>query len=137
MQASPTLTDPDRALASSAHQLQRAAGTLQAHSGNPDAVPTHAITLAHAEEALDRLAVAMGQMASAVAEWCGERGAIVEENVLPPEARALRWHLQAAADILRESEAAFTTSREWARRLAAVSATDEDAEASGPDDPTI
>jgi hypothetical protein len=70
----------------------------------------------------------MGQMASAVAEWCGERGAIVEENVLPPEARALRWHLQAAADTLRESEVACTTSREWARRLLAVAATDEGAE---------
>ena len=83
-------------------------------------MPTHAITLAHVEESLDRLAVAMGRMASAVAEWCGERGAIVEESVLPPEARALRWHLQAAADTLRESEVACTTSREWARRLLAV-----------------
>jgi hypothetical protein len=137
MQASLTLTDQDRALASSAHQLQRAAGTLQAHSGNPDAVPTHAITLAHVEESLDRLAVAMGQMASAVAEWCGERGAIVDENVLPPEARALRWHLQAAADTLRESEVACTTSREWARRLLAVSATDEGAEDLCLRDPTI
>jgi hypothetical protein len=125
MHAPPTLTDQDCALASSAHQLQRAGGTLQAHSGNPDTVPTHAITLAHVEEALDRLAVAMGQMANAVGEWCGERGAIVEENVLPPEARALRWHLQAAADTLRESEVACTVSREWARRLHAVSATDE------------
>jgi hypothetical protein len=124
MQAPLTLTDEDRALASSAHQVQRAVGTLQAHSGNPDAVPTHAITLAHVEEALDRLAVAMGQMANAVGEWCGERGAIIEENVLAPEARALRWHLQAAADTLRESEVACTLSREWARQLHAVSAAD-------------
>lgn len=136
MQASLTRTDVDRALASSAHQLQRAAGTVQAHSGNPDAVPTHGITLAHVEEALDRLAVAMGQMASAVAEWSGERGAVVEENVFPPEARALRWHLQAAADTLRESEVACTTSREWARRLLAVSVPDDDAEEPGPADPT-
>jgi hypothetical protein len=125
MQAPPKLTDQDRALAGSAHQLQRAAGTLQTHSGNPDAVPTHPITLAHIEEALDRLAVAMGQMANAVSEWCGERGAIVEEGVLPPEARALRWHLQAAADTLRDSEVACTVSREWARRLHAVPAGDE------------
>jgi hypothetical protein len=125
MQAPLTLTDQDRALASSAHQLQRAAGSLQAHAGNPDAVPTHAITLAHVEEALDRLAAAMVQMANAVGDSCGERGVIVEENVLPPEARALRCHLQSAADTLRESEVACTASREWARRLHAVSAADE------------
>jgi hypothetical protein len=71
------------------------------------------------------LAVAMGQMANAVGEWCGERGAIAEENVLPPEARVLRWHLQAAADTLRDSEVACTVSREWVRRLHVVSAADE------------
>jgi hypothetical protein len=49
----------------------------------------------------------------------------------------LRWHLQAAADTFRESEVACTTSREWARRLLAVSTTDERAEDSGRDDPTI
>lgn len=126
MQASLTLTDPDRALAGGAHQLQRAAGTLQAQSGNPDAVPTHAIALAHVEEALDRIAVAMGQMANAVTEWCGEPGGVVEENLLPPEARALRWHLQAAADTLREAEVACTVSREWARRLAVPAADESD-----------
>jgi hypothetical protein len=125
MQATPTLTDQDRALASSAHQFQRAAGTLQAHSGNPGAVPAHGIALAHVEEAVDRLAVAMDLMANAVGEWSGQRGAIVEENVLPPEARALRWHLHAVADTLRDAEVACTMSREWARRLHAPSAADE------------
>lgn len=46
MHAPFAITDSDRALASSAHQLQRAAGTLQAHAGDRDAVPTHAIPLA-------------------------------------------------------------------------------------------
>jgi hypothetical protein len=111
------LSDRDHALASSAHQLQRAAGTLQTQAPNPRAVPTHEITLAHVEEALDRLAVAMEQMANAVADWCGEPNAIPENNALPPEARALRWHLQSVADQLRDSEIACASSRGWTRRL--------------------
>jgi hypothetical protein len=111
------LSDRDRALASSAHQLQRAAGTIQTHAANPRAVPTHEITLAHVEEALDRLAVAMEQMANAVADWCGEPSPIVEDNSLPPEARALRWHLESVADRLRGAETACAISRDWTRRL--------------------
>ena len=110
-------SDQDRALATSAHELQRAAGTLQKHAANPDAVPTHGITLAHVEEAIDRLAVAMEQMANAVADWCAEPGPVVVDNALPPEARAVRWHLESVADKLRASELACATSRDWTRRL--------------------
>ena len=119
MNISLALPNQDRVLATSAHQLQRAAGRLQTHAANPHAVPTHEITLAHVEEALDRLAVAMEQMANAVADWCGEPSAIVEDNALPPEARALRWHLQSVADKLRASEIACAISRDWTRQLLA------------------
>jgi hypothetical protein len=54
MTAYPFRSSSDRALATSAHQLQRAGGTLQSHAGSPNAVPTHAVTLAHVEEALDQ-----------------------------------------------------------------------------------
>jgi hypothetical protein len=110
-------SESNRTLASSAHELQQAAGTLQSHAARTDAVPTYGITLAHVEEAVDRLAVALDQMANAVAEWCGESEAVVEESALPPEARALRWHLHAAAASVRTSETACTASREWTRRL--------------------
>jgi hypothetical protein len=120
-------SDPNRALATSAHALQQAAGTLQSHAARADAVPTHGVALAHVEEAVDRLAVALDQMANAVAEWCGESDAVVEEPALPPEARALRWHLQAAAANLRTSEAACAAGRDWTRRLLTVGPdTDED-----------
>lgn len=112
--------NPDRSLASSAHELQQAAGTLQSHAARADAVPTYGITLAHVEEAVDRLAASLDQMANAVAEWCGESDAVVEESALPPEARALRWHLQAAATDLRTAEAACCASRDWTRRLRAT-----------------
>jgi hypothetical protein len=111
------LSDQPRPLAASAHQLQRAAGTLQTHAADPRAVPTHELTLAHIEEALDRLAVAMEQMANAVADRCGEPGAIVDEKELPPEARALRWHLQSVADKLCDAELACASSRAWTRRV--------------------
>ena len=113
-------SDPNRALASSAHELQCAGGTLQSHAVDADAVPTYGITLAHVEEAVDRLAVALDQMANAVAEWCEESDAVVQEPALPPEARALRWHLHAAAANLRTSEAACTASRDWTERLLAA-----------------
>lgn len=83
-------------------------------------MPTYGITLAHVEEAVDRLAVALDQMANAVAEWCGESDAVVQEPELPPEARALRWHLHAAAASLRTAETACTASRDWTRRLLAA-----------------
>ena len=124
--------NPNRALASSAQELQQAAGTLQSHAARADAVPTHGITLAHVEEAVDRLAVSLAQMANAVAEWCGESDAVVEERALPPEARALRWHLQAAATNLRTVEAACTASRDWTERLfAAVSDSDDERRLAG------
>jgi hypothetical protein len=110
-------SDPNQALASSAHELQQAAGTLQSNAARADAVPTYGVTLAHVEEAIDRLAVALDRMANAVSDWCGESDTIVAEPALPPEARALRWHLHAAAASLRTSEAACTATREWARRL--------------------
>jgi len=79
-------------------------------------VAEHAWARAPARQ-LDRLAVAMEQMANPVADWCGEPSAIVDENALPPEARALRWHLQSVADKLRDSELACASSRDWTRRL--------------------
>jgi hypothetical protein len=60
--------NPDRSLASSAHELQQAAGTLQSHAARADAVPTYGITLAYVEEAVDRLAVSLDQMVNAVAD---------------------------------------------------------------------
>lgn len=117
MTAYPFRSSSDRALATSAHQLQRAGGTLQSHAGSPNAVPTHAVALAHVEEALDRMAIAMEQMANAVADWCGQRSVVFEEAALPPEARGVRWHLQSTAQRLRDSEEACATSREWTRRL--------------------
>jgi hypothetical protein len=53
----------EHALADSAHELQRAAGHVQQHAAASDQVPALGATLAHIEEALDRLSVGMLQMA--------------------------------------------------------------------------
>ena len=100
-----------------ASRLERAADELRQRAGGPNAVPSLPATLAHIETALDQLAASMRLMAHAAAEWCGEDGARVEENALPPEARALLWHLRAVADTLIESRDGCPATREWARRL--------------------
>src|SRR4051794_11483077 len=105
------------ALADSAHELQRAAGHVQKHAAASDQVPALGITLAHVEEALDRLSVGMLQMANGVVEWSAEQGPSAHEDALPPEARALRFHLRAVADALRTPRDACISSRIWTRRL--------------------
>ena len=106
----------DADLKTSAHDLQRAAGRLQTHASD-GAVPDLEITLAHVEEALDRVAVAMLKMADATSDWCAGEGRASGDGVLPPEARALRFHLQMAAAGLRVPQDGCSSSRLWTRRL--------------------
>jgi hypothetical protein len=87
------------------------------HAAAPDQVPTLGVTLAQVEEALDRLSVGMLQMANGVVEWSAEQGSSADENALPPEARALCFHLRAVADALRAPRDACASSRTWMRRL--------------------
>jgi hypothetical protein len=70
------------------------------------------VTLAHVHETLDLLAISIQRMAHAVADQCGEDAA-------PPEARALRWHLETTSEALRDSREACSASGEWSRRLPA------------------
>src|SRR3954469_21288416 len=69
------------ALATGAHQSERAAGAVLRDASTPDAVPATPVALAHLEEALDRLST--------------------DTAALPPAARALRWHLLHLATRLR------------------------------------
>jgi hypothetical protein len=107
----------EHALADSAHELQRAAGHVQQHAAASDQVPALGATLAHIEEALDRLSVGMLQMANGVVEWSAQQDPQVDEDALPPPARALCFHLRAVADSLRPPRDACTSSRMWTRRV--------------------
>ena len=107
----------ERVLVDSAHELQRAAGHVQTQAAASDQVPELGATLAHIEEALDRLSVGMLQMASGVVEWSVEQDPSVDEDALPPPAQALCFHLRAVAAALRAPRDACTSSRMWTRRL--------------------
>lgn len=117
MDSNTAAASPLSSPAASAHALQRAAGALQKHAMSTLAVDTLPVTVAHVQEALDRLSVGMEQMANAVAEWSGEYDSHVADDALQPEARALRWHLRSIARELRASRDACSGSREWSRRL--------------------
>ena len=104
-------------LAASAHELQRAASDLQKNASHADDIPMLGISLAHVEGALDCLSVGMFQIADAVVEGCGDEGLAVDESSLPPQARALSFHLRAVADALRAPMQACASSRIWTHRL--------------------
>jgi hypothetical protein len=98
-------------IAGSAHQLQRAAGGMQKRASDPEAVPALPVTLSHLEEALERLSTGAVKLAQAVEDWNGE------PDALPPEARALRWHLFHLASRLRGAQEACPETRRWAREV--------------------
>jgi hypothetical protein len=112
----PRSSDPSRAGPASAHELQRAAGAFQRDAGDPEVVDNLPITVAHVEEALDRLAVGMERMAYAVGDWSPDERDSADDDALGPDARALCWHLRTTARALRSSRDASAASREWARR---------------------
>src|SRR5215210_5681780 len=96
-----------------ANRLQRAAGELRERAGSPCALPSLPVTLLHLEEAFDDLAVSMRHMAEAAVAWSGADDAIADETALPPEARALLWHLRSIADTLTEAGDGCTAAHGW------------------------
>jgi hypothetical protein len=119
MPANDSAADPRHALPARAYELQRAAAALRNHSSSAQAVPTLPATLAQVRETLDLLVISIQRMAHGVVDWPGEDGQGADEDAAPPEARALRWHLGATAEALRDSREACSASEEWSRRLLA------------------
>jgi hypothetical protein len=98
-----------------AARLDRAAAELRQRAGAPHAVPRLPITLSHLEDAFDQLAASMRLLAEVAAEWCATNDA--DERTLPPDARALLWHLRSVADTLTEARDGCLTTRPWAHKL--------------------
>jgi len=71
--------------------------------------------LSHLEDAFDQLAASMRLLAEAAAEWCATNDA--DQRTLPPDARALLWHLRSVADTLTEARDGCLTTRPWAHKL--------------------
>jgi hypothetical protein len=106
-----------QALKAAAHELQQAAGKVLKHARAADHPETLGIALAHIEEALDRLAVAMHQAANAVTVG---HGGSADGSYLEPSADALCFHLRRTADRLREPQLACQSSGFWTRQLVAT-----------------
>ena len=104
----------------SAYELQRAAANLRRSVRDPDAVRVLPVTLAHVDEVLDELATTMLVLAQSVVETTGAPDTSLDEELLSPEARALRWHLHELASRLRAARSASVSSREWADELFAA-----------------
>ena len=64
--------EDQRALKAGAHELQQAAGKVLKHACAAEDPQTLGVALAHIEEALDRLSVAMLQAANAVSLGLGD-----------------------------------------------------------------
>jgi hypothetical protein len=109
--------DGGRRLQQVAHELQRAAGGFQEHAGDPAAMPTCPVAIAHVEEALDRLENGLVRLADVVGPWCDARSEFATQSQHAPEAAALRWHLLHAARALQTARHACAASRQWSRRL--------------------
>ena len=96
-----------------AARLERTATELRERAGSPYAVPRLPVTLAHLEAAFDELAATMRLLAEAAAEWCDTM--TLTKATLPPEARALLWHLRSVADTLTDARDGCLITRPWAR----------------------
>jgi hypothetical protein len=86
----------------------------------PDAVRTLPMTLAYVDECIDELAASMLVLAQAVGEYAHPPDTDLDDDVLSPEARALRWHLHEVASRLRASQRACPSARLWANDLLAT-----------------
>lgn len=104
-------------IADCAHEVQRAAGSLQEHASGRTTVLALPTALAHLEEALDRLATSMLKTAQAVEEWECATAPERDDTTLSPNARALRWHLFHLANRIRGAQDACPDTRRWAREL--------------------
>jgi hypothetical protein len=123
---------PDnREAARAAYELQRAAANLRRGVRGPDAVQALPMTLAHVDQALGELATTMLVLAEAVDESVNPADAGLDD-ALPPEARALRWHLHNVASRLRASQRACPSARDWANDLLATRPAEPRAMGSSP-----
>jgi hypothetical protein len=97
------------------HRAGRPRCRLQRLRGR-DALENLPATLAHVGDAVDDLASGMLVLAETVAESAG-LGTSLDFDHLPPEERALSWHLHELAARLRAARASVETARGWAREL--------------------
>lgn len=94
----------------SAERLADAAAVLRRNLVQPDAIESLSATLAQIAGTVDDLAGGVTVLAETVAKASGRPGL----EHLPPEARALYWHLNEFAVRLRAARASAESARSWA-----------------------
>src|SRR5690242_17533010 len=99
----------ERTATPSAEQLAVAAMSLRFSAAGPDALESLPATLAHVGDAVDDLASGMLVLAETVAKSAG-LGTSLDLDHLPPEERALSWHLHELAARLRAARASIATA---------------------------
>ena len=109
-----------RAATASAEQLADAAAILRRELHEPCAVEALPLTLAQIASAVDDLAGGVVVLAEAAAKSSGGSGTSPDLAHLPPQARALCWHLHEFAARLRAARASVATASSWAPAAAAT-----------------
>jgi hypothetical protein len=102
--------------ATPSEQLAIAAMSLRFSAGGSDALENLPATLAHVGEAVDDLSSGMLVLAETVTR-SSRLGTSLDLDHLPPEERAVSWHLHELAARLRAARASVETARGWAREL--------------------
>jgi len=102
----------------SAGRLAEAAAGLRATGAAPHELDALPLTLSHVGDAIDDLASGMLVLGETVARSSGPADASLDLDHLPPEARALCWHLHELAARLRAARASAATAHDWSRDLA-------------------
>jgi hypothetical protein len=99
----------------SAEQLAAAAARLRRDLAGLDAIEALPLTLSRVGDAIDDLASGVLILGETVARSSGLDDPSPDLDHLPPEARALCWHLHELAARLRAARASVETAHDWSR----------------------
>jgi len=108
----------EAATTASAEQLAEAAARLRRDLAELDAMEAVPVTLARVGDAIDELASGVLVLGETVARSSGLADLSPDLDHLPPEARALCWHLHELAARLRAARASVETAHDWSQDLA-------------------
>ena len=105
-------------MTASAGQPTEAAEVLRVALAPPHELDTLPETLSHVGDVIDELARGVLALDDAVARSSGLGDVGPHLDHLPPDARALSWHLHELASRLRAARASAETANHWSRELA-------------------
>ena len=105
-------------MTASAEELATVAAQLRHDLAGLDAMEALPVTLSRVGDAIDELASGVLVVGETVARSSGPADLSLDLDHLPPEERALCWHLHELAARLRAARASVATAHHWSRDLA-------------------